>query len=74
MKFFIAKLAYEDSGLSHPWSLFAEDMAAAAARLNLDGVVELVIRERPIDEAKDFYGRKIVGSAAMHHTDLLWEE
>lgn len=78
MKFFIAKLAYDHSDLAHPWSLFAEDMAAAVARLagrpGLADVIDLVIRERPFDEAKSFYGRQIVGPAAMHHTDLIWED
>jgi hypothetical protein len=74
MKFFIAKLVHDDGDLAHPWSLFAEDIAAAAARFDLTGVKELVLRERPLDEASTFYGRKKPGPAAMHHTELAWED
>jgi hypothetical protein len=77
LKFYSARVKYADGDRSHPLSLFAENIDAAMESL-IGGwdyeVVEVTIRERPIEEAASVYGRAEVGTAVVEHPSIEWKK
>jgi hypothetical protein len=73
MKFFVARIRRFDGDWSHPLTLFAEDLPAAAGRLNLEDAKSVDIRMRP-DGERAFYGRDdTAGPSVREHPEVKWD-
>jgi len=76
VKFFIAKLTFKNGDVSHPLSLFAENMRSALARLEekvyADELTQIIVRERSLAEASVGYGRTSQETDIKEHHDIEW--
>jgi hypothetical protein len=78
MNFYVARLLYKDGDWSNPCTVFANSYSEAVQRFETGDaaeIAEIIIRERPLSEAKDVYRHDPPTSSEstiMEHSDIKW--